>query len=310
MVRVHSREIVGSMPVLPRTDGDRSSTTRRQEEEAAKSPSLCILWRVRQSVRTVSATETYEGQDLEALADIPNYQRWILDAFPLATGGRVLEIGAGIGNLARHYVDRVDETVLLEPASNLQGRLEAAFRGRSNVHVVSALLDEVVGKRAGGASFELASFDTILLINVLEHVKDDLAMLRHVRSLLRPGGSLLLFVPALPWLYGSLDALAGHERRYTREGLRAVVASAQLEIRFVRYFDVLGVLPWFVAGRVLKRTRFDESAAKLWDRSAVPVGARMERYIAPPLGKNLICVAGAGGTEPSSTTTSSVLSHD
>jgi SAM-dependent methyltransferase len=241
-------------------------------------------------VRAVSLTETYEGQDLEALADIPNYQRWILDKFPVSPRGRVLEIGAGIGNLARHYVDRVDETVLLEPALNLRGRLETAFQGRSSVRVVSALLEQVTGRTVDGVNFEPATFDTILLINVLEHVDDDRAMLGRIQSLLRPGGSLLLFVPALPWLYGSLDELVQHKRRYTREGLRAVVASANLEIRFLRYFDVLGVLPWFVAGRVLKRRQFDELAARLYDRTAVPIGIQMERHFAPPLGKNLICV--------------------
>jgi SAM-dependent methyltransferase len=241
-----------------------------------------------------AAAEAYEGQDLEALADIPNYQKWILDTFPVKPRGRVLEIGAGIGNLARHYVDQVDEAVLLEPAPNLRGRLESGFEGRPTVHVVSALLEQVTGKSVGGVHFELATFDTILLINVLEHVDDDLAMLGRIRSLLRPGGSLLLFVPALPWLYGSLDAMVSHKRRYTREGLREVVASAELEVRFLRYFDVLGVLPWFVAGRVAKREKFDELAAKLYDRTAVPVGARMERHWAPPLGKNLICVAKRG----------------
>jgi SAM-dependent methyltransferase len=239
----------------------------------------------------MSLAEAYEGQDLEALADIPNYQRWILHKFPVSPRGRVLEIGAGIGNLARHYVDRVDETVLLEPALNLRGRLEKAFRGRSNVHVVSALLEEVSGRAVDGVNFEPATFDTILLIDVLEHVDDDRAMLGRVHSLLRPGGSLLLFVPALPWLYGSLDALVQHKRRYTREGLRTVVASANLEVRFLRYFDVLGVLPWFLAGRVVKRKQFDELAAKLYDRTAVPVGVHLERYFAPPFGKNLICVA-------------------
>ena len=246
----------------------------------------------------VSAPQRYEGQDLEALADIPNYQQWILDTFPAPPRGRVLEIGAGIGNLARHYVDRVDETVLLEPASNLRARLEAAFRGRPTVHVVSALLEDVCGRRVGDVSLELGTFDTILLINVLEHVDDDSAMLGLIRSLLRPGGTLLLFVPALPWLYGSLDALVDHKRRYTREGLRKGVASAGLDVAFLRYFDVLGVLPWIVAGRVLKRKQFDEVAAKLYDATAVPLGSRMERRFAPPLGKNLICAATRGDEPP------------
>jgi SAM-dependent methyltransferase len=236
-------------------------------------------------------TAHYEGQDLEALADIPNYQRWILETFPVRPQGRILEIGAGVGNLARHYVDGAGEAVLLEPARNLRAPLEAAFADRPNVRVVSALLEDVSGKRVSGVDFATESFDSVMLINVLEHVEDDAAMLATIRSLLRPGGSLLLFVPALAWLYGSLDALVEHKRRYTRDSLREVVSSADLDVRFLRYFDVLGVLPWLLAGRVMRQRRFDARAAQLYDRWAVPVGSGLERRFEPPLGKNLICVA-------------------
>ena len=236
--------------------------------------------------------EHYEGQDLEALADIPNYQQWILDTFPVKPAGRVLEIGAGIGSIARLYVETVDEAVLLEPARNLRPRLEEKLRGQKNARFVSALLDDVCGKQVEGADFSPASFDVVLLINVLEHVDDDAAMLGRIRDLLRPGGSLLLFVPALAWLYGTLDALVHHKRRYALAQLGTkAVSRAGLRVSYLRYFDVLGVLPWLMAGRVARQTRFDARAARLYDRVAVPVGARVERYVRPPLGKNLICVA-------------------
>ena len=149
----------------------------------------------------------YEGQDLEALADIPNYQRWILDTFPVKPRGRVLEIGAGIGSIARLYAAETEDAVLLEPARNLRPRLERELAGRGNVRVVSALLEDVAGKRVAGADFSPASFDVVLLINVLEHVDDDADMLARIRDLLRPGGALLLFVPALAWLYGTSTRL-------------------------------------------------------------------------------------------------------
>jgi SAM-dependent methyltransferase len=136
-----------------------------------------------------------------------------------------------------------------------------------------------------------AAFDTAILVNVLEHVEDDRAMLDLLRGLLKPGGSLLLFVPALPWLFGTLDAIHGHHRRYTRASLQSVVERAGFTLRVLRYFDVLGVVPWLIAGRILRQTRFDPNAARLYDRFFVPVGSRLERLVEPGLGKNLLCIA-------------------
>jgi SAM-dependent methyltransferase len=227
----------------------------------------------------------YEGQDLEALSDIRRYQRWVLESFRGRLKGRVLEVGAGIGNLAEHYVDGTDEAVLIEPSVRLADRLRARFANRAHVRSIAGLLEDADRELAPG------SFDACILVNVLEHVEDDGAMLRRLRELLKPSGSLLLFVPALPILYGTLDALVHHHRRYTKSSLRSEVERANFAVRDLRYFDVLGVIPWFLAGRVLRRPRFDESASQLYDRFFVPVGAALERVLEPPLGKNLVCIA-------------------
>jgi hypothetical protein len=98
----------------------------------------------------------------------------------------------------------------------------------------------------------------------------------------------------LPVLYGTLDAMVHHHRRYTKASLRDVVEGAAFRVQLLRYFDVLGVVPWFVAGRVLKRRRFDEGPARVYDRFVVPIGSALERLYEPPLGKNLVCVASPG----------------
>lgn len=242
-----------------------------------------------------SPSAHYEGQDLEALADIPRYQNWLLESFRARLAGRVLEVGAGSGNLANLYVDDVSEAVLVEPAPNLAARLKERFSKRKNVRVVGAHLEDAASV-APTVNLSPHSFDACLLVNVLEHIEDDVAVLRHARELVRPGGSLLLFVPALPQLYGSLDALVHHHRRYTKDSLRRTVESAGFHITALRYFDVLGVLPWLLAGRVLRRQRFDETAAQLYDRWFVPLGSRLERHWTPPLGKNLMCIAAAAPT--------------
>ncbi len=230
----------------------------------------------------------YQGQDLEALADIPNYQRWILDHFAPYLRGRVLEIGAGIGSISALYADRVDDLVLLEPAHNLSRQLETKFATRPHTRVLGQTL-EVACVDAADA-LQPASFDAVLLVNVLEHVADDAAMLARIYTLLRPGGYLLLFVPALSWLFGTLDQLVGHERRYELGALKQEVHAQGFSILNVRYFDALGILPWFVTGRVLKQQVFNAKAATLYDNVAVPVGRSLEHWLRPPLGKNLLCI--------------------
>jgi SAM-dependent methyltransferase len=229
----------------------------------------------------------YVGQDLEALAEIPNYQNWILSHFRPYLRGRVLEIGAGVGTLSAMYRDAVDSAVLLEPAPNLRERLRAKFEGDTGVTTIHDRLEDA---RASGKLAD-ASFDAVVLINVLEHIDDDARMLDDIHQLLKPNGRLLLFVPALQWIYGSLDTLVGHRRRYHKPALRSLLEREGFTIEDLRYFDALGVLPWYVTGRVIKAKLFNERAARIYDTIGVPVGRLAERFVAPPVGKNLLCVA-------------------
>jgi SAM-dependent methyltransferase len=232
----------------------------------------------------------YDGQDLEALADLRAYQDWILHRFRPHLKGKVVEIGAGLGNIASRYADAVEDLLLVEPAKNLYPRLMKRFEDKPHVRTICALV-ESLAPVAGAASSIGAPFDAALLVNVLEHVVDDVSMLRNVRTILRPEGRLLIFVPALPWLYGILDKNVGHERRYTLSGLIQRVEQAGFIVETIRYFDFPGVLPWFIAGRVSRSRRFSDRAAKIYDRLIVPIARAAEKYIKPPIGKNLLCIA-------------------
>jgi SAM-dependent methyltransferase len=233
----------------------------------------------------------YEGHDLEALADLPHYVGWILRDFAGHLHGRVLEVGAGTGNFAAHYLDRVAEAVLLEPARNLYPTLAARFADRPHVRTACGLLEEWCERPAAHDGPDGRPFDAAILVNVLEHIADDLGTLRRLGGLLKPGGKLLVFVPALRWLYGSLDAQVHHHRRYSRSTLARLMRRASLDLRSLHFFDAAGVLPWFVAGRVLRQRRFSAGAAQVYDRVVVPVASRLERWLRLPLGKNLVCVA-------------------
>lgn len=236
--------------------------------------------------RTGTADPThYDGQDLEALADLPNYTGWILQRFRPFLHGRVIEVGAGLGNVARRYVDQVGEALLVEPAANLFAKLQAEMAARPHVKCAQGVLEQVPQELLA------QPFDAALMVNVLEHIPDDAAALQQVRAVLKPGGHLLIFVPALPLLYGSLDELVHHCRRYRRGELQAKLVQAGFVVEECRYFDVLGIAPWLVAGRVLRQRRFDARGAALYDRLGVPVTRALESKLAVPFGKSLIAVA-------------------
>ncbi len=228
----------------------------------------------------------YEGRDLDVLTDVPNYYSWILEHFRKYLRGRVIEVGAGIGNVAARYADWVDELLLVEPAENLYPRLRGRFADRSHVQTRCALLETL--------SDSFRPFDSAILINVLEHVADDLGMLRTLHAMLKPRGALLLYVPAMAWLFGSLDHTMQHVRRYDKTGLTALLEQAGFQVQSIRYLDVVGVMPWFIVGRVLKRRFLNARSAQFYDRWIVPAERRLERWVNPPFGKNLICIAQKG----------------
>ncbi|MCH8254097.1 MAG: class I SAM-dependent methyltransferase, partial [Gemmatimonadetes bacterium] len=144
------------------------------------------------------------------MAEAPAFNRWMFDRLAGWIGSRVLEIGSGIGNMSQFFIDR-DQVVLTDTESAYRLVLQAKFGARGNVAVVALSLPHLPGELSG------RRFDTIVCLNVLEHIDDDIGSLEAMYSLLEPAGKLVLLVPAFPGLYGSLDRALGHYRRYTRK---------------------------------------------------------------------------------------------
>ena len=221
------------------------------------------------------------------------YYGWLLDRISDSISGRTLEVGAGIGTLSARVEPLCTELVLVEPAANLCRHLEERFADVPNVTPCNGTLEQAVAEYPD--QFE-PGFDTIVSFNVLEHIEDDVGTLRTAATLLRPGAHVVLFVPSLPFLYGAVDAEINHYRRYTKTTLSEAVRSAGLTLQRIEYFDILGIVPWFISSRVLRRTPSD-SGIRSYDRFVVPVCRAFDRLVGPPLGKSLIAVAGPGRRE-------------
>lgn len=234
---------------------------------------------------TGSEGEFYSGADLEALSTLRRYRRWIVESFRPELGGVAVEIGAGIGNFADELIPFASRLDLVEPTPRLCQAMADRFAGKSNVVIHGEFLEAWI---AGAPS---DTYDSVVLVNVLEHIEDDAAALREFRRILKPGGHLFLLVPALKLLFSRLDALVGHFRRYHLDELRDRVADAGLTVVRARYFDIMGVLPWLMLNRILGFTEFKPGMASLYDRVFVPITRRVEKVMAPPFGKNVVLVA-------------------
>lgn len=226
----------------------------------------------------------YEGTELEATAQAHNYNRWILDSIRPFLGPVIAEVGAGQGNFTRELAQlHPQRLVAIEPSANLFPRLQHATRGIPGTEVHHGTLDDV-------ATLLADVVDSVVYINVLEHIADDQAELAHAHRLLKPGGTLCIFVPALPWLMTPFDASIGHHRRYRRSQLEHLVRSSGYQVLRSRYFDLFGVLGWLIAFKLL-RLQMRTGNVRFYDRFAVPLARVLDRLVQPPLGKSLLLIA-------------------
>lgn len=199
-------------------------------------------------------------------------------------GARVLEIGSGIGNLSQFLVDR-PSVVLTDTMPEYLERLRARFGHLSNVEVMRLYLPTPEGDVAA------RRFDTIVCLNVLEHVADDVGSLQAMRRLLDRGGRLVLLVPALRALYGSLDRALGHVRRYTAAELRNKFTQNGFRMRRLEYFNLAGIPGWWVSGKLLNREVIPSGPLRLFD-ALVPL-FRLERLLPWRIGQSLIAIGEA-----------------
>jgi SAM-dependent methyltransferase len=227
----------------------------------------------------------YSGRELEGLANLPHYYDWIVDCFRPYLRGAGIEFGAGLGTISGRVRPWLDALDLVEPSPDMVPALKQRFAGDVNVRVFHANQEDHVKTCAAPC------YDVVVMVNVLEHIENDQAALNDMHRLLRPGGRLLLFVPALRFLYSEFDRRVGHYRRYHLDELSGRVGAAGFSIVAARYFDIAGVLPWWLFNTVGGQVDFNPFVVKVFDNAVVPVLRRIERWMRPPFGKNILLVA-------------------
>jgi SAM-dependent methyltransferase len=235
-------------------------------------------------VASIPVSSAYTVADQLRMAQATRYFAWQSAMAKAALGRRVLEIGCGLGNFTEQLRDR-ECVVGLDVDDACIARHQQRFA--NTPHIRSFVLDAL-----DPALLELRRerLDSVACLNVLEHIEDDLGLLRRMQELLPTGGRVVLMVPAFMALYGPIDRNLGHYRRYTRASLRDAAAQARLGVREMRFMNTVGFFGWWVNAKILRKTEQSEEQIAVFDRWVVPVMSRVENVVAPPFGQSLFVV--------------------
>jgi len=227
-------------------------------------------------------TEDIVYETLQNMKRLHRYNRWIFSTFRPFLGRRVLEIGSGIGNITKFLLDR-DLVIATDVEPKYLSLLKNTF-GKYKKFVVERLY--IPG--AESERYRSYPIDSVICFNVLEHIEQDETALRNIYDLLEPGGRLLLLVPSHPWAYGSLDQHLGHRRRYGRRELKNKLEARGFRVIYLKYFNRIGILGWFLNSKILRRKRLSSFQLRVYNL-LVPF-FKLEKFFPLPFGTSLFAV--------------------
>ena len=230
-----------------------------------------------------SETEDIVYQTLQRMKKLHRYNQWIFSKFQPYLGRRVLEIGSGIGNITKFLLDR-DLIIATDVEPKYLTFLKNTF-GKYKKFMIEQL--DISGTEV--KRYQSYHIDSVICFNVLEHIEQDEKPLKKIFELLEPGGRLLLLVPSHPWLYGSLDEHLGHQRRYGKKELRNKLETAGFRVIFLKHFNRIGILGWFLDSRILRRKRLPLFQLRIYNLF-VPL-FKLEKFFPLPFGTSLLAVA-------------------
>lgn len=231
-------------------------------------------------------------RELATLRLLTNYYAWIYEELRPFLGARVVEIGGGIGTFAavllrNHVLGRPDASLdVFEPEAELFSGLVAFLREQFDPLIQTGRLRMIRDEFRSVP----ARYDSTILINALEHIEDDGGLLGSIRESLAPQGTVIVYVPALRWLFSPLDRDVGHFRRYDMPQLRRLLESQRFRIVKAIYMDMAGIVPWYVLQVLCRAKTINPVLAHLYDRWGIPAVRALEQRTGAPLGKNLLMI--------------------
>ncbi len=193
--------------------------------------------------------------------------------------GDVLEVGAGCGSFTRNYLSKeINNIVLTEKDDKNISNLKDIFRSKPKINIIKSSINNIDGK-----------FDSILYFHVLEHIQDDIKELEEAEKKLKPGGHLVIMVPAHPKIYSNLDKAVGHFRRYEKDFFKKNFFNLNL-VNF-KFLDSIGYLLYYLNKIFFKKETFPSSfKILLWDKFFTPLTIVVDFFTNYNFGKCIIAV--------------------
>jgi len=223
----------------------------------------------------------YTGYDLQIISGAKNYNKWIINSFNPYIKGKVIEVRAGHGNISELLSEQSTSLISVDPDENNCTIIRNKLKFYSHTKVFSGFLKDLSLKDG-------VKTDSIVYINVPEHIENEIEELSLAKNLLNSECYICNFVPALQMLYGTVDKQVGHYRRYSKKNLIDLFENKlKMKIVIINYFDIAGVIPWYILSCVLKLTGQNPTTVKIYDKLVVPVMSRIEKHLKLPFGKKI-----------------------
>lgn len=217
---------------------------------------------------------------LDHLQAATHYNQWIFSHVQPHLKGRTLEVGCGNGNFTTLIAQNCSELLAVDLDETYTQQTQARLSDYDHVKVLTA----------DATTMDCTQkFDTIIMLDVLEHIKDDVSVLRRLREYLTPTGRLIVKVPAIESLYNSLDKAVGHHRRYSAKTLSSAITQANFSTPTLQYFNLVGIFGWWLNGALGKVTPPGEQVG--WFDKCVPLFQAVEGVVPSPTGLSLFAIA-------------------
>jgi ubiquinone/menaquinone biosynthesis C-methylase UbiE len=229
----------------------------------------------------ITGDQRIQSEVLEGLATAVNHRRWFIELALPHLGEDPIEIGSGLGDYALEWAERLPKFTATEADPDRLVLLKERLADHANIDVRQMLLPTT----------ETGNYSAAVSYNVLEHIEDHVTALRSMATLVKPGGKIILIVPAFMFAMSDVDIATGHVRRYTKKTMRAAMAEAGLEIEKLHYANALGLIGYYTATSIFKLTPKEGPMVRIYDSVVLPVTKAMERIVRPPFGQSVFVVA-------------------
>ena len=212
-----------------------------------------------------TAYGAYGTETLEVISEAGRFNRWMYETIRPHCKGDILEIGSGIGNISRFFVHDGAHISLSDYDNSFLPGLQERFGRYPNLTGVYRI--DLMDPDPSDSNPELIGrFDTVFALNVVEHIEDDRLAIKNAWKFLKPGGKIVLLVPAFPSLFNGFDKQLGHYRRYRPSSLKLLLESSGFRVIHSRFFNFIAIFGWFFFGNILREKIIPSGQMRIYDK--------------------------------------------